>query len=65
MKTTHKFKGSWYVSSMIAVIIVGELIAAAVANLSSLTLSPVVVAFACAGLVALAAMIFFKDAEIE
>ena len=65
MKTTHKFKGSWYLSSMLVAIVLGELIAWAIASLYSLQASPIIVAFICAGIVALGAMIFFNDAELE
>lgn len=64
MHPHHKFKGSWYVAIMLGSIVLGELIAYLVSENSSLRLSPIVVAFLSAGVVALGAMVFFKDAEI-
>jgi uncharacterized membrane protein len=65
MKTTHKFKGSWYLTSIVIAVIIGELTASVVSQAYSLRTNPVFIAFLCAGAVSVGAMILFKDAEID
>lgn len=64
MKTTHTFKGSWFIGAMLAAIVLGEIAAWKISTLYALHANPIVVAFVCAGLVAGIASVLFEDADI-
>ena len=64
MKTSHTFKGTWFIGAMLAAIIVGEFVAWKIHTLYALHANPIVVAFVCAGIVAGITSVLFEDADI-
>lgn len=64
MKSTRTFKGSWFVSTIVAVIIIGEVVAWELSSRYGLRAHPLTVAFLCAGLVAAITAVLYEDARI-
>ncbi len=64
MKTTRTFKGSWFLGAVVATIAIGEFVAWKIGEINGHHLSPVTVAFVCAGLVAAAASVIFDGADL-
>ncbi len=66
MKTTHrKFKGSWFVTAVVLAILVGEMLAWEVSRRLDFRNNPLVVAFLCAGLVAVLASVLYEGADVD
>jgi hypothetical protein len=65
MKTTRTFKGSWFILAVAIAIVVAEVVAWKMSGLFSFHFSPVTVAFAAAGLVAVAASLIFEGTEVD
>ena len=63
-KTTRTFKGSWFAVAIVAAIIIGEGVAWWISSFFGFRLSPLVVAFLSAGIVAAAAAVIYDGADI-
>jgi hypothetical protein len=65
MKHARTFKGSWFVSAVIAAVILAEGAAWVMAERFGLRSNPLVVAFLAVGVVAMIASVLFAGSDIE
>lgn len=64
MKTARRFKGSWFLLTMVAAVALGEVVAWEISRFYGVALHPITVAFACIGVVQVVAAVIYHDVDI-